>query len=61
MLCGHEPDCSQLYAFLMGARMPTPMQKAMVVGFSLHERDGNEAKLRFVLDPKSLAWENDAR
>lgn len=59
MLCGHEPDCSQLYAFLLGARMPTPMQKAMVVGF--HLRDKDEVKLRFVLDPKSLEWEHDAR
>jgi phosphohistidine phosphatase len=54
MLCGHEPDCSQLYAFLLGARMPSPMQKGMVVGFSV--RDG-DVKLRFVLDPKTLAWE----
>jgi phosphohistidine phosphatase len=59
MLCGHEPDCSQLYAFLLGARMPVPMQKGMVVGFSL--RDKEDVKLRFVLDPKSLAWEHDAR
>jgi phosphohistidine phosphatase len=59
MLCGHEPDCSQLYAFLVGERMPLPMQKAMVVGLALREKD--EVKLRFALDPKTLTWDLDAR
>ena len=59
MLCGHEPDCSHLYAFLLGERMPGAMQKAMVLG--LHLRDKDEVKLRFILDPKTLVFDPDHR
>jgi phosphohistidine phosphatase len=54
MVVGHEPDLSGLVGELLGARMSVPMQKAMVVGLRLD--DQGRVKLRFVLDPKTLAW-----
>jgi phosphohistidine phosphatase SixA len=59
MLCGHEPDLSHLVGTMLGRSMPVPMQKAMVVG--LQVREGDDPKLRFILDPKSLEWSHDAR
>ncbi len=59
LFCGHEPDLSHLVAMLLGERLPVPMQKAMIVGLQLPAK-GN-AKLRFILDPKTLAFEHDAR
>jgi phosphohistidine phosphatase len=55
MIVGHEPDLSALVARLVGEGPPQGMLKAMVVGVSL-EHGVDKAKLRFVLDPKSLEW-----
>lgn len=54
MLVGHEPDLSGLVFRLVGAPLPLGMLKAMVVGVSVTD-DG--VRGRFVLDPKSLAWQ----
>ena len=59
MIVGHEPDLSELASRLLGRPLPVAMGKAMVVGLSLQERGG--ARLRFVLEPKTLAWEHDDR
>jgi phosphohistidine phosphatase len=59
LFCGHEPDLSHLVSTLLGERMIVPMQKAMVVGLQL-PATGN-AKLRFILDPKTLAFDPDGR
>lgn len=61
MLCGHEPDLSTFIGTLIGHPFPLAMQKGMVVG--LHGGDDGKKpwRLRFVLDPKSLTWEHDAR
>ncbi len=56
MLVGHEPDLSDLVAQLAGAPPSQGMLKAMVVGISIAE--GGETKLRFILDPKTMAWEH---
>jgi phosphohistidine phosphatase len=72
MLVGHEPDLADLASHLSGRSFPAGLQKAMVVGLSTGKRDGrvghddaNDAsapmQLRFVLDPKSLAWHYDTR
>lgn len=58
MLCGHEPDVSHLVAEILGKPLDVPFQKAMVVGLRL--KDGR-AELRFVLDPKTLAFDPDAK
>jgi phosphohistidine phosphatase len=54
MLVGHEPDLSSLVFKLLGAPLPLGMLKAMVVGLSASDEG---VRMRFVLDPKSLAWE----
>jgi phosphohistidine phosphatase len=56
MVTGHEPDLSILVAQLIGRMPGEGMLKAMVVGLKLSPGDGPgyTAKLRFVLDPKSL-------
>ena len=59
MLCGHEPDVSHVVGLVLGARLVLPFQKAMVV--ALHLSEGGEARLRFVLDPKSLKMDPDHR
>lgn len=62
MVVGHEPDLSMLVGRLTGRPLTMGMAKAMVVGVKLSpEEAGTEgrgwsSKLRFVLDPKSLAW-----
>jgi phosphohistidine phosphatase len=63
MLCGHEPDCSVLVGHLLGSPLPVPMGKAMVVGLHIGEAVDGAApvRLRFVLEPKDLSWEYDAR
>ena len=63
MLVGHEPDLSELAGILAGRRFPAGLQKAMVVGVATIKDDPNAIpmRLRFVLDPKSLTWEDDAR
>jgi phosphohistidine phosphatase len=55
MVVGHEPDLSGLVAALVGS-FGRPFEKAMVVGLHL-AAEGGRAKLRFVLDPKSLELE----
>ncbi len=61
MLVGHEPDLSILVERLAGEGPAAGMQKAMVVGMKLAADEsggsGWAATLRFVLDPKSLAWQ----
>jgi phosphohistidine phosphatase SixA len=59
LFCGHEPDLSHLVSTLLGERMAVPMQKAMVVGLQLPAT--GSARLRFILDPKTLAFDPDAR
>lgn len=54
MVVGHEPDLSDLVARLVGELPSAGMQKAMVVGVKM--TGPGAATLRFVLDPKSLAW-----
>jgi phosphohistidine phosphatase len=63
MLVGHEPDLSDLAQLLSGRRFPAGLQKAMVVGVAMGKGDpaANPVRLRFVLDPKSLEWQDDAR
>ena len=61
MIVGHEPDLSSLIMSLVGDIPVGGVQKAMVVGVKLSP-DPNvvglefRSKLRFVLDPKNLAW-----
>ena len=59
MLCGHEPDLSHLVGHLLGERLALAFQKAMIVGLQL--REGGDVKLRFILDPKTLEIDPDAR
>jgi phosphohistidine phosphatase len=55
LMAGHEPDLSALVASLLGA-FGRSFDKAMVVGLQVHER-GAGARLRFILDPRSLEFE----
>jgi phosphohistidine phosphatase len=66
LLVGHEPDVSVLVSTLApAASTPRAFMKAMVVGLSIPnaETDADstsgklQARLRFVLDPKSLLFE----
>jgi len=65
MIIGHEPDLTMLVMSLVGTtRAATGMQKAMIVGVKLTSDPGVvglefRSKLRFVLDPKTLAWHRD--
>ena len=59
MFVGHEPDYSAHVAALVGS-FGRPFDKAMVVGLHLGS-GGGRARLRFVLDPKTLALDPDAR
>jgi phosphohistidine phosphatase len=64
MLVGHEPDLSMLVARLVPGKAPEQgMLKSMVVGVrceaNAEDPKGFAAKPRFVLDPKSLAWQRD--
>ncbi len=58
LIVGHEPDLSGLIMDLVGEPVPVPMDKAMVVGLSV--KPGG-ASLRFVLDPRALAFTIDLR
>lgn len=65
MVVGHEPDVSMLVAQLANRHPEQGMLKSMVVGVKVDPpssradaRSGNE--LRFILDPKTLAWERPA-
>jgi phosphohistidine phosphatase len=59
MFVGHEPDLSELVDGLLGS-FGRAFEKAMVVGLHLPSATGR-ARLRFVLDPKSLKLSPDAR
>jgi phosphohistidine phosphatase len=59
MVVGHEPDLSGLVSELLGS-FGRAFDKAMVVGLSL-PADGGRAGLRFVLEPKTLRLDPDAR
>jgi phosphohistidine phosphatase len=63
MIVGHEPDLSLLVERLIGGGvLQGGMLKSMVVGVKLTPAnpsdtpDGFRASLRFVLDPKTVAW-----
>jgi phosphohistidine phosphatase len=58
MLVGHEPDLSTLVAGLLGD-FARPFEKAMVVGLHV-ATDGGPARLRFVLEPKTLRLDQSA-
>lgn len=58
MLVGHEPDLSALASALLGD-FGEPFEKAMVVGVQLSS--GGAGRLRFILNPKTLHLEPDAR
>jgi phosphohistidine phosphatase len=71
LLVGHEPDVSVLVSTLApAASTPRGFMKAMVVGLSIPnaETDADasassgklQARLRFVLDPKSLLFERQS-
>ena len=71
MVVGHEPDLSMLVARLVGHHPEQGMLKSMVVGIKVDpppreltkgadakESDsGTSTALRFILDPKTLAWQ----
>jgi phosphohistidine phosphatase len=70
MVVGHEPDLSMLVASLVARQLEHGMLKSMVVGVKLllqpHSKDPAgparldpvlPAELRFILDPKTLAWQ----
>jgi phosphohistidine phosphatase len=56
MLVGHEPDLSELMATLVGSSFSRGFDKASVVGLHFSAETGR-ARLRFVLDPKSLTFD----
>jgi phosphohistidine phosphatase len=60
MLVGHEPDVSELTSSLLAKGTPHPFDKAMVVGIHVGP-NGDNARLRFVLDPRSLKLDPDHR
>ena len=67
MLVGHEPDLSELVGGVLGV-FDRGFDKGMVVGVQLRPRDAKDAsagvprgRLRFVLDPKTLRLDPDAR
>lgn len=63
MIVGHEPDLSMIVAQLVGRHSEQGMTKSMVVGVKLFAPAGATSndevtrELRFVLDPKTLAWQ----
>lgn len=63
MVVGHEPDLSMLVHRLVGKAPDQGILKAMVVGVrcepDAQQAKGYGAKLRFVLDPKTLAWQRE--
>jgi phosphohistidine phosphatase len=73
MIVGHEPDLSTLVVELIGRQPEQGMLKSMVVGLKVElaagadpaapERSSARGDLaidfRFVLDPKTLAWQRD--
>jgi phosphohistidine phosphatase len=74
MVVGHEPDLTMLVSRIVQRHPPQGMLKSMVVGVKIEplpkdgakEANGGpqtgsrlEAALRFILDPKTLAWQRD--
>ena len=63
VVVGHEPDLSMLVHRLVGKAPEQGMLKAMVVGVrteaDVADPKGLSTKLRFVLDPKTLAWQRE--
>jgi phosphohistidine phosphatase len=55
MIVGHEPDLSALVGMLTAAPFDRPFDKAMVVG--LHAGPDRCARVRFILDPKTLRFD----
>jgi phosphohistidine phosphatase len=55
LLVGHEPDLTGVASTLLGG-FHRSFDKAMVVGLHL-PAEGGEARVRFVLDPRTLALE----
>lgn len=60
MVVGHEPDLSLLVAQLTGNALSHGFMKAMVVCLRV-PNEGGPASVRFVLDPKTLAFMVDDR
>ena len=56
MVVGHEPDLSALVSTLLGSTFGRAFDKAAVVSLHLSSETGR-ARLRFVLDPGTLAFE----
>ena len=56
---GHEPDLSDLVDQLLGAPMPVPMDKAMVVALELDLKGG--ATVRFIVEPRAAKVIHDGR
>jgi phosphohistidine phosphatase len=62
MIVGHEPDLGTLVAHLSGRVVPLGVQKAMVISLQTPKDDAEAPmRVRFILDPKSLALDPDAR
>jgi len=55
LFVGHEPDLTAVVSTLVGG-FHRPFDKAMVVGLQL-PAEGGQARLRFVLDPRTLTLE----
>ena len=56
MIVGHEPDLTIFVTSLLGGGWDRSFLKSMVVGLDL-DAPGRTAKLRFVLDPKTLQFD----
>jgi phosphohistidine phosphatase len=56
LFVGHEPDLTGVVSALLGG-FHRPFDKAMVVGLQL-PAEGGQARLRFVLDPRTLTLES---
>ncbi len=59
MVVGHEPDLSELVIQLVGA-FDRPFEKAMVVGVRVSAGEA-PSRVRFVIEPKTLRFEAEAR
>jgi phosphohistidine phosphatase len=62
MVVGHEPDLSMLVSHLAGRQPEQGMLKSMVVGLKVDPAPKDAAgqivsELRFILDPKTFAWQ----
>jgi phosphohistidine phosphatase len=54
MVVGHQPDLTIVIEALIETRFAFDMTKSMVVGLGVEQ--GSAAKIRFVLDPKTLEF-----